>query len=252
MTNCKKLEKVIFDITKGKAPGITEESLEAVTGNVSGILYVTDDITKAREMKESGGAVLIYLHEGNKEQDFSRFSYFIEGFDDVEEEYYNKVYLREHRLPWTIAETERLIIREMTMEDKDALYALYADKSVTAFMEDLPADSEQQQEYIAEYMDKMYGLFEFGMWLVQKKDTGEVIGRVGFQNTEEEDAVELGFLIAPKAQGQGYAQEACKAAMEYMARNFSYLNIYAKCHKDNIAARAVCRKAEVLVRIVNF
>ena len=35
------------------------------------ILYVTDDIQTARELRDCGAAVLIYLHEGNRDQDFS-------------------------------------------------------------------------------------------------------------------------------------------------------------------------------------
>lgn len=262
MTNCKNLQKVVFDIQNNiniksivarskmyseaeeyfNGVGILQVEEKDALNKKEGVLYITDDSAKARYARGKGMAVLIYVDEENKEQDFSGFRYFIEGFDDADEEYYERIYQREKRLPWVIAETERLIIREMSMKDKDALYALYADKSVTKYMEDLQQDSEEQQAHIADYIEKMYGLFEFGMWLVEKKDTGEIIGRVGFQNTETDNEVELGFLIVPKFQEQGYAYEACRAAIGYMKENFAYLDIIACCENGNDAARGLCRK----------
>lgn len=206
------------------------------------ILYITDDARKARKVKAAGAAVLIYLHAGNKEERFEGFRFYIEGFEDADATYYTRVYQREQRIPWTIGETERLLIREMVPEDTDALYELYRDKTVVEYMDDLPKNREEETEYIRDYIDKVYGVFGFGMWVILLKETGEIIGRVGFQNSEEENLVEIGFLISPKYQRKGYAYEACRAALQYMEEEYGYLRIRAKCNKDNRPAISLCRR----------
>ena len=213
-------------------------------------LIITDSAQNAWEYKNQNLAVLVYLHEGNKDQHFMKNRYFIEGFEDADATYFIRIYQREKNMPWIIGETERLVIREMTPEDTDALYQLYEDKSVVEFMEDLPANKDEEKEYIADYIDKVYGFFGFGMWLVQLKETGEIIGRVGFQNYEEEGLVELGFMIVPKHQHKGYAYGACEAAIAYMREEFPEYQRMARCKAENARAIALCRRLGIECRVI--
>ncbi|MBO5341420.1 MAG: GNAT family N-acetyltransferase [Lachnospiraceae bacterium] len=213
-------------------------------------LYVTDDVQRAQNARNRGFAVLIYLHDGNKEMNFTGFRYLIEGFEDADYDYFNWVYTREKGMPWMIGETERIVLREMVPEDTDALYALYEDKSVVEFMEDLPENKEEEREYIRDYIDKVYNFFGFGMWLAEHKESGEIIGRVGFQNCEEDWTAELGFLIKPEYQGQGYAYEACSLAMEYMWGEHPEYHLMARCMQGNKKAVALCEKLGISYVII--
>lgn len=218
--------------------------------NCQNALIITDSAQKAWEYKNQNLAVLVYLHEGNKDQIFTKNRYFIEGFEDADATYFIRIYQREKNIPWMIGETERLVIREITLVDTDALYQLYADKSVVEFMEDLPTNKDEEKEYIADYIDKVYSFFGFGMWLVQLKETGEIIGRVGFQNYEEEDLVELGFMIVPKHQHKGYAYEACEAAIAYMREEFPEYQRMARCKAENVRAIELCRRLGIECRVI--
>lgn len=258
MIKSQNLQKVMLDFTyvsntEAIASCIKETGEQNVVFyteecNAEGVLYLTDDAPKAKHAREKGYAVLIYLHNLNTEVDFKGFQYFIEGFEDADNVYYERIYRREKKLPWIIGETHRVIIREMTLEDTDALYKLYEDKSVTAFMEELPENKEEEKVYIQEYIDKMYGVFGFGMWLIELKETAQVIGRIGFQNSEETEEVELGFMMMPAYQKQGLAYEAGVAALQYMVEEFPDIHIMAKCHPDNAAAIVLCGKLGVEVR----
>ncbi len=262
MINDKKPEKIVLDLTyfqdiKSVQNKIEETGIVCVCGMsifkeewAENALFITDDSIKAEEFKAFNAAVLIYLHEGNKEQHFPLNRYFIEGFEEVDAIYFKRIYQREKNIPRIIGETENLWIREMSIEDTDALYALYEDKSVVKFMDDLPGNKEEEKEYIADYIDKVYGFLEFGMWIVIKKDTGEIIGRVGFQNSEQEDAAELGFMIIPFYQGRGYGFEACDIAVSYMKEEFPQIRLMAKCHKENAAAIALCEKLKINCKLL--
>lgn len=233
-------------------------------------LYITDDGIKAAEYKAEGKAVLVFLHEKNKGESFPKNRYFIEGFEDADATYFTRIYQREKKIPWTIGVTERLKIREMTLEDTDALYSLYQDKAVVEFMEDLPQNKEEEKAYITDYIDKVYGFLGFGMWLAELRETGEVIGRVGFRNCEAETnshcsanesedgnepagaesaSVELGFMISPKYQSHGYAYEACRAAIDYMQEEYPEYKRIARCMRGNVKAIKLCHKLGIECRL---
>lgn len=241
MISDKKHVKIILDFTYVLDDSVILKWLETLEEG-DFILYITDDPKKAERAHETGLAVLIYLHENNKHCSFNGFRYFIEGFEDADMKYLEGVYMREKKIPWVICETERLRIREMSMEDIDNLYSLYSDKSVVEYMEDLPADKEEEKRYITEYIDTMYGFYGYGMWLVELREGGEIIGRVGFQNTEKEDVLELGFMIIPEYQRQGYAYEACRGVLKYMQDRSEGYTFVASCHEKNIKALSFCHK----------
>lgn len=57
--------------------------IEVRTEETQGILHLTDDERKARELKETGEAVLVCLHPGNREQDFSGFLFAVEDPEEL-------------------------------------------------------------------------------------------------------------------------------------------------------------------------
>ena len=169
----------------------------------------------------------------NKDSHFlSGVEYVIDGFEEVEASFLEKVHQRYHQIPWTIAETKRCIIRELCMEDFDALFELYKDKELTKYTEPLLEYEEELNKQRA-YIDHMYRYFGYGMWLVFLKDTGELIGRAGLENrqiydferksinsdvyeaSEGKTVTELGYLIKRKHQGQGLAKEVCHAILQH-------------------------------------
>ena len=76
-----------------------------------------------------------------------------------------------------ILETERLFLREMNMDDFDALYVVLADSDI---MQHYPYsfDVKRVREWIVRNM-KRYEENGFGLWAVCLKDTGEMIGDCG-------------------------------------------------------------------------
>ena len=206
------------------------------------VLYVTDDIEAARELKGSGKAVLIYLHEGNREQDFSDFLYAVEDPDELEPEFVRKVYRRLMGVPWDILETKRCLIRETTPEDVDDFYRIYSDPAITKYMEDLYPEIEQEKQYIREYIERVYSFFEFGVWTVVERESGTVIGRAGFAFREGYEEPELGFIIGVPWQRQGYAEEVCRAIMRYGWEVLGFQQIQAMVEPENAASLSLCGK----------
>lgn len=216
--------------------------MEVHTKELTGNLYVTDDADTAEMLRNRGEAVLIYFHEGNRKQDFSGFIFGVEDPESLEEDYLERVYRRLKGLPWDILETERCLIRETCPGDVDAFYKIYSNPAITEFTEDLYPDKEQEREYIKEYMEKVYTYYEFGVWTVVEKKSGDIIGRAGFSYREGYDEPELGFIIGVPWQRKGYAEEVCRAILSYGWENLCFDRVQALVEVWNEASLKLCDK----------
>lgn len=212
------------------------------TEGTQGSLYVTDDEETAVRLRDSGEAVLIYFHEGNRDSDFSGFVFGVENPEELEEDYVEKVFRRLKGLPWNILETERCLIRETSPEDVDAFYEIYHEPSITEFMEGLYPEKEQERAYIREYIEKVYTFYEFGVWTILEKESGAVIGRAGFSYREGYDEPELGFIIGVPWQRRGFAEEVCRAILQYGWNTLHFEKVQTLVEIQNTASLKLCDK----------
>ena len=216
-----------------------EKAIPVASG---GIVHVTDSSVIARQWKEQGEAVLVFLHAGNREEDFSFCRYACEHAGEVDEAYLDYVYRREKGLPLTVLETERCMIRETTVEDVDAFFEIYKAPGITRYMEPLYEDIEEERAYARDYIEKVYAFYDFGIWTVLEKAGGEVIGRAGVCYREGYEEPEMGFMIAEPWQGKGLATEVCRAVLQYARTELGFPRILAFVQPDNAASRRVCDK----------
>lgn len=104
--------------------------------------------------------------------------YAVESLAELDIEYLERVRRRYNHIPWDIGETDRCLIRELSLSDLPALYELYDKPGMTDFVEPL-YDYETELEYQKAYIENMYGFYEYGMWLVFSKETGKLIAGQG-------------------------------------------------------------------------
>lgn len=177
----------------------------------------------------------------------------VEGFEEVDALFLERVYEREHHLPWEIARTDRWILREFTMDDMDGLVELYDQPGVAyrivngyqvpGYIEPL-LPREEEEEYQRCYIENMYGFYGYGMWIVTQIRSPHIIGRAGLENREYEDGVELemGYVIDPRWQHRGIAYEVCSTIMEYARENTDFPRLNALTEADNVASIALLEK----------
>ena len=105
------------------------------------ILVLEDD-------KDLNKSLCTFLAMKNHETDgFTNAEAALEGMENPGWDYFQKVYERCHGLPWTILETERCLVREICLGDLDRLYEIYAEPSVTRYMEGLFEDREKEADH---------------------------------------------------------------------------------------------------------
>jgi RimJ/RimL family protein N-acetyltransferase len=113
--------------------------------------------------------------------------------------------------------TERLYLREITVEDVDRIYEIYADEEVTKYIERLYDNPDKEKEFTSEYINNMYKFYEYGIWVVCLKENDKIIGRAGLSNREVDgvNRLELGYVIGVPYQKKGYAFEVCCEICRY-------------------------------------
>lgn len=215
-----------------------------VDSNIENEEYVllTDEAATARTCSEKGQPCLFLLTEQNGHESLPTGAYCIENIEDATDDYLDKVYRRAKGLPWQIVTTDRLQIREITVEDVPRLYKLYTDKSITRYMESLFPTRQQEEEYTRDYIKNVYHFYGYGMWLITLKESGEVIGRAGLEYKEGFDGLELGFMLGKEYQHKGYAFEACAAILAYAREELEQSCFMAVVHEDNQESLRLCER----------
>lgn len=125
-------------------------------------------------------------------------------------------------------ETDRLILRNFEEKDLEDLYALLSDGEVVKYEPYLPMDREAVRQELLQRM----GSDEF--LTMELKENGRVIGNV-YLGKRPFDSAELGYLLARAYWKQGYAGEACRAAVAYLFGQGVH-RIYAECDPENTAS----------------
>jgi RimJ/RimL family protein N-acetyltransferase len=96
-------------------------------------------------------------------------------------------------------------------DDLDAVAAWTSDPEVMRFLGGT-VDRDHAWRLIAMYAGH-WQLRGYGLWAVERKADGVLLGRVGLWNPEGWPGLEVGWTLARHAWGQGYAQEAARAAI---------------------------------------
>ena len=133
-------------------------------------------------------------------------------------------------------ETERLLLREYTMDDFDALYEIVSDEET---MQHYPAPfDEAKTRHWIEWNLENYSQYGFGLWAVVLKETGEFIGDCGItmQNIDGEMLPEIGYHIHKKHWRHGFAKEAARAVRDWVFRNTDYDTIYSYMKYTNVGS----------------
>ena len=133
-------------------------------------------------------------------------------------------------------ETKRLILREYTMDDFDALYQIMSDPET---MQHYPApfDQKKTRNWISWNLDN-YKKYGFGLWAIVIKETNEFIGDCGItiQNIDGKMLPEIGYHIHKQYWRQGYAKEAARSVRDWVFQNTQYETIYSYMKYTNIAS----------------
>ena len=144
-----------------------------------------------------------------------------------------------------LIETNRLILRKITMNDSNDLFINWgSDIKTNEFLTFKCHESEDTTKKMINYWLKKYqnNGYEWGIVL---KDTNEMIGIISADTSYKYSTIELGYSISSKYWNNGYTTEAIKEIINYLFKECNYKIIEAIIPSDNIASIKVAEKCDM-------
>lgn len=129
---------------------------------------------------------------------------------------------------------ERLFLREMTYDDREALAEVISDPETMKYYP-RPYDENGVQRWLDWSMEN-YRTFGFGLWAVCLKDSGRMIGDCGItiQNINGTFRPEIGYHINREFHRMGFGSEAAKAVRDWGFENTPFRKLYSYMVSGNV------------------
>lgn len=130
------------------------------------------------------------------------------------------------------------------MEDLEEFYQLYGSPGME-FIEPLE-DYETEQQKLWSYIHNRYPFYGYGMWTVEDKKTGKLIGRAGLEEREIDgvEYTEIGYMLHHLYRRNGIGTELCRAILEYAKTTLYIEEIHAVTHEENIESKKILEKLQ--------
>ena len=156
----------------------------------------------------------------------------------------------------TIFETERLVLREMSLEDLDVIAEMLAHPDVMRYWPRCYT-REEAADWIARQQAR-YARDGVGYWLAIDKHLDQPIGQAGLLNLQVDGSPEIaiGYIIRRAFWRRGYATEAAAGATTYGFEKLRKDRIVTLIRPENTPSIGVAKKlgmtAERTVRHADF
>jgi ribosomal-protein-alanine N-acetyltransferase len=140
-------------------------------------------------------------------------------------------------------ETERLLLRTITMKDAPDIFAYASDPEVTKYVRFVTHKSIKDTHAFIRRVQASYKKGITPLWGMQSKSSSRMIGALGFlQWPNPDQRAELGYVVNRNVWGQGYVTEATKAVCDFAFKKMNVNRIEAGTIVGHAASERVLQK----------
>jgi RimJ/RimL family protein N-acetyltransferase len=139
--------------------------------------------------------------------------------------------------------TARLILDPLTAPDAAALFAYRSRPDVFRFQSWEPSRLVDAEDFLARLTDVEFNTP--GTWFqlaVRLRESGVLVGDLGVHFLEDGAQVEIGFTLAPEAQGSGLGTEAVTGLLDYLFGSLGKHRVFASVDPRNEASVRLLRR----------
>jgi len=150
-------------------------------------------------------------------------------------------------------QTPRLTLRAFTEEDIDPMTRILGEEGVLRYFPRTDPPPRDRVERMIAGLIQHWAERGCGLWAVESRQTGELMGRAGLQYLPEASQVEVDFILGRDHWGRGYATEAGRASVRHGFEALGLERIVGVAHPENLASRRVLEKLGMrFVEVVHF
>ena len=140
-----------------------------------------------------------------------------------------------------LLETERLTLRMFRETDLDDYAEMCADADVMRYLGGVTMSRSEAWRSMATVLGH-WQLRGFGLWAVERRDSGELVGRVGCWQPDGWPGMEIAWTLRKAFWGQGYATESALAALDVAFRRLQQSHVISMIHEENQPSIQVARR----------
>ncbi len=138
------------------------------------------------------------------------------------------------KAPAIVLETERLVLRRMSVSDAGFILELLNEPSFVRFVGDKGVRTlDDASRYISTGPMASYDRYGFGLYVVMLKEADLPVGICGLLQRASLEDVDIGFAFLPKYWSNGYAAESATAVLAHARRDLGLTRIVAVTTPDN-------------------
>lgn len=139
-------------------------------------------------------------------------------------------------------ETPRLRLRPLTLDDTDALFAVWGDAETMKFYP--PPCLREEVAALIEKQLQRYSADGTGLWALELKETGAVIGDAGLliQDVEGNAELEIAYHLRRDRWGNGFATEAALACRDFAFSELGKTRLISLVRPENVPSRRVAER----------
>lgn len=146
--------------------------------------------------------------------------------------------------PFPVITCNRVILREMSMDDTDEYFIIRADEEMNKYINNLRPQTREEVQAIIQRMVSYARDNKSVAWTIADKETNKMIGSMCLWTMHgKDDEWELGYALLAEYQGKGLMAEALQAVIKYGFEEMNLPAILAHTHKHNNSSIRLLEKA---------
>ena len=142
--------------------------------------------------------------------------------------------LKRSFVPFPILATERLILRQLIINDEQEIFLLRSDREINKYLDRQISNTIDDARDFINKINENINKNDSVYWAITLGDKNLLVGTIClFSFSDEESKCEIGYELLTNYQGQGIMKEAAEKVVDYAFNTIKVQKIEAIFHRDN-------------------
>ncbi len=138
------------------------------------------------------------------------------------------------RKPFPVLDTDRLRLRRFAARDVDAMHGAFGNATAMWYWNSPRFKTRAETARLVRVLAKADGPQWWLAWAIARRRDDRCVGMINYHHREAGNGrLELGWILAPRHQGKGYAREAAAAVIRYCFNQLDTHRIEAMIVPEN-------------------
>ncbi|GGG51278.1 hypothetical protein GCM10011403_05550 [Pseudohongiella nitratireducens] len=139
--------------------------------------------------------------------------------------------------------TDRLLCRRWLLQDRGQLLDVYGDLQTVRWVGDGSPLTEEGADYWFAVTERNYRQRGYGMFTLQTRDTGQIVGFAGIVHPGNQEEPEIKYALHRDCWGEGLGSELVAGLIVYAKIKLGLSELIATVDPDNQASRRILEKS---------